>query len=137
MVAVNGTLIDRSPTRLGSRLALGAGLLVDWLEPPARVVAGVRIGLAIVVAGTALWFLVRPLLRRVSDEAVALYLEEHEPSLEAAVLSALEARGEGGESGPAGTSDRAGPASPRRPRPSGRSAPRGPPTRSRVRPRCR
>lgn len=48
-----------------------------------------------VVAWTAvllvtLRFLVSPLARRVSDEQVALYLEEHEPDLEARVLSALE-----------------------------------------------
>ncbi|MDA1104426.1 MAG: hypothetical protein O2956_12630, partial [Gemmatimonadetes bacterium] len=35
-------------------------------------------------------FLVRPLFRRVSDVQVALYLEEHEPSLEHAVMSVLE-----------------------------------------------
>ena len=34
---------------------------------------------------------VRPLLRSVTDEQVALYLEEHEPSLEAAIISAVEA----------------------------------------------
>ena len=37
------------------------------------------------------WFLVRPLRRQVSDEQVALYLEEHEPSLQATLLSAVEA----------------------------------------------
>ncbi len=37
------------------------------------------------------WFLVRPLLRRVTDEQVALYLEEHEPSLQAEIISAVEA----------------------------------------------
>ena len=42
------------------------------------------------LAGLAFWFLVRPLARSVTDEQVALYLEEHDPSLEAAVLSALE-----------------------------------------------
>lgn len=36
-------------------------------------------------------FLVLPLRQRVSDERVALYIEEHEPSLQAALLSALEA----------------------------------------------
>jgi hypothetical protein len=36
-------------------------------------------------------FVVRPLLRRVTDEQVALYLEEHEPSLDHAIVSALEA----------------------------------------------
>ncbi len=40
---------------------------------------------------TTVWFLVRPLLRRVTDERVALYLEEHEPALEHAVVSALDA----------------------------------------------
>ena len=35
--------------------------------------------------------LVRPLIRRVDDEQVALYLEEHEPSLEATILAAVEA----------------------------------------------
>ena len=36
-----------------------------------------------------------PLLRSVSDEQVALYLEEHEPSLEAAIISAVEAQDSG------------------------------------------
>jgi hypothetical protein len=34
---------------------------------------------------------VRPLMRKVSDEQVALYLEEHEPSLEATIITAMEA----------------------------------------------
>ena len=50
----------------------------------ARVVAYVAI------AVVAILFLLRPLLRRVPDERVALYLEEHEPSLDAAVVSAVE-----------------------------------------------
>ena len=43
------------------------------------------------LAFTTIWFIVRPLLRRVTDEQVALYLEEHEPALEHAVVSALDA----------------------------------------------
>lgn len=43
------------------------------------------------LGATVLLFLVRPLLRRVTDEQVALYLEEHEPSLDHAVVSALDA----------------------------------------------
>ena len=40
---------------------------------------------------TSAWvFLVRPLSRRVTDTQVALYLEEHEPSLEHAVTSVLD-----------------------------------------------
>ena len=51
------------------------------------------------VAGLAFWYLVRPLTRRVSDERVALYLEEHEPSLDASVLSALEETKRGARTG--------------------------------------
>ncbi len=40
----------------------------------------------------AILFLVRPLIRKVSDQRVALYLEEHEPTLDAAVVSAVEQR---------------------------------------------
>ncbi|MCM3881263.1 MAG: hypothetical protein ND807_14230, partial [Vicinamibacterales bacterium] len=44
------------------------------------------------VSGTLGWyFFVRPQWRKVTDEQVALYLEESEPSLETAILSALEA----------------------------------------------
>ncbi|NIM50609.1 MAG: DUF4175 family protein [Gemmatimonadales bacterium] len=40
--------------------------------------------------GIAIRFLVMPLRSQVSDERVALYLEEHEPSLQGQVLSAVE-----------------------------------------------
>ena len=53
-------------------------------------ITGVRIGAYVLLAGLIVQYLVRPLLRRASDEHVALYLEEHEPSLDAAVLSAVE-----------------------------------------------
>lgn len=42
------------------------------------------------MAAAAHWTLIRPLRRRVSPARVALYLEEHEPSLGNAVLSAAE-----------------------------------------------
>ena len=83
---------------------VGAGMLVDRLDPSAAVVSGLRIALGVVVAATALLYVVRPLVRRVSDEAVALYLEEHEPSLEAAVLSALDAGREADPTDPAAAS---------------------------------
>ncbi len=43
--------------------------------------------------GLLVYFLLLPLSRRVTEEQVALYLEEHEPSLDASVLSALELDG--------------------------------------------
>ncbi len=50
-----------------------------------------RVLVAIALASLIGWFLVRPLFWRVSDEQVALYLEEHEPSLQAEIISAIEA----------------------------------------------
>ncbi|HVH54763.1 MAG TPA: hypothetical protein VM791_00815, partial [Vicinamibacterales bacterium] len=49
-----------------------------------------RIALPLGFIAAVLWFVVRPLRRKVSDEQVALYLEEHEPSLQATLLSAVE-----------------------------------------------
>ncbi|MBW3552647.1 MAG: hypothetical protein KY466_04005 [Gemmatimonadetes bacterium] len=83
--------------------ALGTGLLAVWtldrLGDASAAAPWVRAAAGAVVALSAAWLLVRPLLRRASDEQIALYLEEHEPSLEAAVLSAIEARSAGGPSG--------------------------------------
>ncbi len=47
------------------------------------------------IAGLFAWRVVRPLARRITDEQVALYLEEHETSLDGAVLGAM-AAGRGG-----------------------------------------
>lgn len=52
-------------------------------------VTALRVSAWVVVLAVAGIFLVRPLFRRISDEQVALYLEEREPSLEAAILGAV------------------------------------------------
>jgi hypothetical protein len=53
-------------------------------------VTGFRIGVfAVFALLVGVWF-VRPLGRRVTDLQVALYVEEHEPSLQAAILSAVD-----------------------------------------------
>ena len=49
----------------------------------------------LVVGVVAIRYLIRPLRRRVGDDQVALYLEEHEPTLEATLLAAVEAEREG------------------------------------------
>jgi hypothetical protein len=56
---------------------------------PAAIIAA-RIALPLGLIAAALWFVVRPLRRKVTDEQVALYLEEHEPALQATLLSAVE-----------------------------------------------
>lgn len=64
---------------------------LEALRFSAGAILAFRITLLLVAAGCAAWFMVRPLMRKVSDEQVALYLEEHEPSLEATIITAMEA----------------------------------------------
>ena len=51
---------------------------------------GLRILTWVTLALSTYFFLIRPLLRRVTNNQVALYLEENEPSLEHSVVSALD-----------------------------------------------
>ena len=69
---------------------LAAAALMQWdrFSPLSIVLA--RVALAVTVLASVYWFLFRPLRQRVTDEQVALYLEEHEPSLQATLLSAVE-----------------------------------------------
>lgn len=71
--------------------AVVASASVERWDFAPQLALGLRIGLAVAVLAAVIWFLIIPLRRRVSDERVALYLEEHEPSLDAAVLSAMDA----------------------------------------------
>ncbi|WP_419938141.1 hypothetical protein [Candidatus Palauibacter sp.] len=88
----------------GVAVTLGIGFAVffiatfgiDRLRFDDGAVLAFRILLWVAAAGLAAWFVVRPLLRRVSDAQVALYLEEHEPSLKAAFLAAIERAGSPG-----------------------------------------
>ena len=52
---------------------------------------GHRFASLLLLTALTAYFFVRPLWRRVSDQQVALYLEEHEPSLDTAILSAVSA----------------------------------------------
>ena len=82
----------------GSAIVLGAGLLVflvsaygmDQAKFSPNAVIAFRIFAYVALLVLAVRYLLIPLARRVSDERVALYLEEHEPSLQARVLSAVE-----------------------------------------------
>ena len=73
---------------LGTFLFSSYGLEVYRFSAGAIVVFRILTYLSLI--GFGWWFFIRPISRRVSDERVALYLEEHEPSLQAAVLSAVE-----------------------------------------------
>ncbi|MGH7500206.1 MAG: DUF4175 family protein [Longimicrobiales bacterium] len=81
----------------GAAIVLAAGVIALVISAwgierlgfsPASVIA-FRIITWLTVIGLAIRYIVFPMLRRVSDETIALYLEEHEPTLQAAVLSAL------------------------------------------------
>ncbi len=97
-------------TRVALRgLAITAALTVAVLFLSAAALERLRfsadavVWLRVLTWGTLLfslvWFLVRPLMRRVGNRQVALYLEEHEPSLDHAVVSALEVDPSTGASG--------------------------------------
>ena len=70
-------------------LALASFGLQSYKFSPASVI-GFRIAIFATFAALLGLWLVRPLGRRVSDLQVALYVEEHEPSLQAAILSAVD-----------------------------------------------
>lgn len=79
-----------------------AALVLDAVRyAPAAVIAARILG-GIVAAGLVGWFVVLPLLPRPRDEQVAMYVEEHEPTLEGSLVSAVEV-----------SRDRSAPAAPR------------------------
>lgn len=86
----------------GMAIVLGAGLAgfllstfgLERMHFTPEAVIGFRVLLWLIVFGIAARFLVWPVFRRVSDERAALYLEEHEPTLETSVLAALDAGGD-------------------------------------------
>ncbi|MBW3535069.1 MAG: DUF4175 family protein [Gemmatimonadetes bacterium] len=69
---------------------LASAWAMELLRFSPGAVTGLRWAAWGAVAAVAAVTLIRPLLRRVSDERVALYLEEREPSLEAAILGAVQ-----------------------------------------------
>src|SRR5689334_4649940 len=75
--------------RGAARVALVALLLLllaasglEWARFTTVSIIAARVGLLVALLASIYWFVVQPLRRRVSDEQVALYLEEHEPSLQ-------------------------------------------------------
>jgi hypothetical protein len=76
---------------LGTGLVLlGSALGIDAFRFSPNAIVGFRLVALLAVVGIVAFWLIRPLRRRVTDNQVALYVEEHEPSLEASILSAVE-----------------------------------------------
>ncbi len=74
---------------VGTILVAAYGLEQFRFSPAAIITA--RVVTYLVLAGLGWFFFVRPLARRVSDQQVALYLEEHEPTMHELLLSAVDA----------------------------------------------
>lgn len=74
---------------LAAIIAIAYALEALKFTPSAIFWFRIATGLVLVAAGA--WFFARPLSRKVTDEQVVLYLEEHEPSLDSTILSAMEA----------------------------------------------
>src|SRR5262245_53858031 len=70
---------------------------MEWAKFTPASIIGARVLMAAVLVASVFFFLVTPLRRRVTDEQVALYLEEHDPSLQATLVSAIEASRRGEE----------------------------------------
>lgn len=71
-------------------LLVASAFLLEWLKFTPVGVTLVRAGFYLLLGAVLLRWLVLPLSRRHSDGEIALYIETHEPTLQAAVLSAVE-----------------------------------------------
>ena len=87
-LALRGAVVVVAGTLLA--LFLSASSLQALRFSPAAIITFRFVAIGVFAA--LVWqFLARALRRQVTDGQVALYLEEHDPSLEAAILSAIEA----------------------------------------------
>ena len=102
-LAMRGAVVVIVGTLLA--LLLSASGLEALRFSPAAII-GFRLGALAVFAGLVAWALVRPLRRRVSDSQVAMYLEEDNPTLQAAIISAVETSAIAADDSPTGPSPR-------------------------------
>ncbi|MEO6214218.1 MAG: DUF4175 family protein, partial [Vicinamibacterales bacterium] len=85
---------------LGLILFLATARALEAARFTPEAIVTFRIVLGAALAGLVAYLLARPLLRRVNDGQVAMYLDEHEPSLQASIISALEATARHGATSP-------------------------------------
>jgi hypothetical protein len=83
------SLVVLAGSAVGTLLVAAYGL-ERFRFSPASII-GFRVLTYLAFAALGWFFFVRPLARRVTDQQVALYLEEHEPSLQEVLLSAVDA----------------------------------------------
>src|SRR5262252_8527667 len=92
-LALRGAVVVVAGTVL-ALLLFASGL--ESLRFSAPAIIGFRIVTVVVFVGLLMYGLVWPLRRRVTDAQVAMYLEECDPTLESAIISAVEATANGG-----------------------------------------
>ncbi|MGE3705659.1 MAG: DUF4175 family protein [Vicinamibacterales bacterium] len=92
-LALRGVVVVVAGTLLA--LLLSASSLEALRFSPGAITS-FRLAAFIVFAGLTWIGLVRPLMRRVTDSQVAMYLEESDPTLQTALLSAVESSGAAG-----------------------------------------
>ena len=92
-LALRGAVVVVAGTMLALLLS-ASGLESFRFSVPAIITF--RIISVAVFVGLLFYGLVWPLRRRVTDAQVAMYLEERDPTLEAAIISAVEATANGG-----------------------------------------
>src|SRR5215211_8236572 len=92
-LALRGAVVVVAGTVLALLLS-ASGL--ESLRFSAPAIITFRIIIVAVFVGLLLYGLVWPLRRRVTDAQVAMYLEECDPTLESAIISAIEATADGG-----------------------------------------
>src|SRR6476659_8826028 len=90
-LALRGAVVVAAGTVLALLLS-ASGLEQFRFSAPAII----TFRIVTVFVGLLLYGLVWPMRRRVSDAQVAMYLEECDPTLEAAIISAVEATANGG-----------------------------------------
>src|SRR5205823_9843006 len=69
--------------------------LMQWSRFTPASILFARLVLAASIVFSVYFLLVKPLRRKVTDDQVALYLEEKEPSLQTMLISAVESSREG------------------------------------------
>src|SRR5215213_554099 len=94
-LAARGAVVVVAGTVLA--LLLSASGLESFRFAAPAIIA-FRVLAFVVFLGLVVWAFVLPLRRRVTDAQVAMYLEECDPNLEAAIISAVEATSHGGSS---------------------------------------
>src|SRR5437762_24030 len=92
-LAMRGAVVVVAGTVLA--LLLSASGLESFRFSAAAIIAFRIVSVAVFV-GLLIYGFVWPLRRRVTDSQVAMYLEESDPTLESAIISAVEATVDGG-----------------------------------------